>query len=535
MRFRKTWTAIAAAALLGSYGLSVMQMSASNVNAASLQSAYYDLQPDLSTADPMKYLDDDHYVKSGFSSNLPLVVITMDEELKDYKDLKDDVEFSILDEDPYITGSMKVINGQNGVANPAQQPEVETDILIKKRGKSSYGYAKSQYKIKTVKDGLDNPVEMLGMDAGDNWVLNGSMADKSMIRNYIAYRLASEIGGETFSPDSHFCEVLIQDKTGLKYQGVFLLMESVERQPGRVDIQQANYKEKVTSYIVYRDRETDQNILLDTYGRLSGINNEWISLKYPPASRVTEDHIDYIEADFSRIEQILYSEDESQFELYKEYINVPSFIDYFLVNEFFGNYDSGLHSTYMYKNPGEPLSIGPVWDFDQAMNNSARSEANPEHLAMQTRTFFEELCQDKYFVNQMKKRYAELRRGVLSDENVERVIDQSVAYLKSAQVREWNRWADVYLDRKGTALGGHKLDNVVKDGIEIDRFNTIYDQEIYTLKTYLRAHGENIAQELEKLKGITVFNTSAFTENEFILLLVLALFLCPALLIARKG
>ena len=66
---------------------------------------------------------------------------------------------------------------------------------------------------------------------------------------------------------------------------------------------------------------------------------------------------------------MLYSQDEALFKTYDRYIDVDSFVDYFLLNEFFGNYDAGNHSTYMYKESGGKLHIGPVWDFDQAMNN----------------------------------------------------------------------------------------------------------------------------------------------------------------------
>ena len=42
----------------------------------------------------------------------------------------------------------------------------------------------------------------------------------------------------------------------------------------------------------------------------------------------------------------------------ERYLNVDTFVDYFIINEFFMNHDAGLHSTYLHQQIGGTLEIG---------------------------------------------------------------------------------------------------------------------------------------------------------------------------------
>ena len=61
---------------------------------------------------------------------------------------------------------------------------------------------------------------------------------------------------------------------------------------------------------------------------------------------------------------------------YRAWIDVSTFIDFLIVNEFSMNYDSYGRSTYMYKEKdtdGGKLCIGPPWDYDRALANDPQS------------------------------------------------------------------------------------------------------------------------------------------------------------------
>ena len=189
----------------------------------------------------------------------------------------------------------------------------------------------------------------------------------------------------------------------------------------------------------------------------------------------------------------------------------------------------------MYKNSGERLHIGPVWDFDQAMNNYFQDEMDPYTLAFQTKPLFDRLSMDKRFIDCLKERYAALRKDTLSEEHVFDVMDETVMYLKSARQREWYRWEADYLDGSFTNPHNYYLQDYVKDNVTVSRFNDQYEQELYTIRTYLHKHGNVIQIELTKLYDLAEYNTSLKNENELFLLIIMMLFLVPSILINRKA
>lgn len=500
---------------------------------------YHCLPADTSREDPLLYLDEDFTVLDGFHSNLPIVILELDGPMVNYKRFTGGQE--IVDEaaDPWTEGRISVIGidsteGQTNYLTDAIS--YESRIRIKKRGHTSFYFDKSQYYIKAVlPDGSENQTEILGMGAGDSWILNGSMADKSMMRNYLPYRIASEASGSAMAPDSRFCEVLSAQEDGsYRYMGVYLLQESVARGENRVNIDKFKKKNYYTSYIVRRDRFTSFDPMLETYGRLNGFTDTWIGLKYPSESNVTPKALAYIAEDFSRIEQVIYSENDRTFLAYPRYIDVASFLDYFLINEFFGNYDAGLHSTYMYKNSGGKLMIGPVWDFDQAMNNYNQEEMNEQYIAFQTRTFFEQMVRDKRFVRQLKDRYRELRDGPLSDEHITAVIEETANYLLSAQVREWYRWAADYYSEGRGGVGNYVLKPYERDGITISRFNTDYEQELRILRSYLVNHARYIQPELSLLLEEARLDSSIGSYNRLLFIGFLMVLLAIGLISKRR-
>lgn len=516
-------------------GLSILRFGLASIRAQN-DGSYQALVPDTSTEKPLAYLHEDFTVEEAFHTNLPIVTLSIDGELPDYKGFQDGAEVVAEGVEPYTTGVISVIDGGKNDNYLTDSPIVTSQIRIKKRGHTSYYYDKPQYLLKTMnEDGTDNSVNILGMGEGDSWILNGSMADKSMIRNYLAYRIASEIGGNQMAPDSRFCEVLLEKDGSYEYAGVYLLMETVSRGDSRINID--NYKEKnvYSSYIVRRDRFTNFDVMLDTYGRLNGLSGQWIGLKYPSANKITEQTKQYIENDFSNMERIIYSDQEAVFKIYDKYIDVDSFVDYFLINEYFGNYDAGQHSTYMYKNSGDLLNIGPVWDFDQAMNNYYQDEMDAKTLAFQTKPLFDRLTNDQRFLSALKDRYSKLQSSVLSEEHVYSVIEEAISHLRSARSREWYRWAADYEDGSFTNFRNYYLQDYVRDGIVISRFNDNYQQEIYNIKNYLHHHGLIIQRELTKFTASAEFDSSIKNENELFLVMIMALFLVPSCFINKKG
>ena len=52
-----------------------------------------------------------------------------------------------------------------------------------------------------------------------------------------------------------------------------------------------------------------------------------------------------------------------------DYIDIDSFINYYLIQELFMNVDVDYSSVFMYKHGDEKLKFGPIWDFDLSSGN----------------------------------------------------------------------------------------------------------------------------------------------------------------------
>ncbi len=489
------------------------------------------LEPAPKEKEPLKYINNDFAVNDSFASHLPIVVLEMEKEppITSREDVNEERFVTIEGIEPYVSGKMLIYDSNKRMNSLKNVPMLENAIKIKRRGNSSMLYEKAQYLIKTVTEsGQYRDLDILGMGEEHEWVLNGSMADKSMLRNYLAYSLSSEI--MPYTPDNVYCEVLIRRGEQLIYEGVYLLGESIKQGENRVNI--SKYKEGIAfnSYLVRRDRLDEASIMLDTYAKLNNLSQEYFGVLYPSKKNIKEDMINYVEGDISRIEKILYSEDIKVFETYPNVIEVDSFVDYFLINEFLGSYDSGNFSTYCYKEKGGKLNMGPVWDYDGTMDNYKKEPLDTDALAFQLKPWFEQLCRDNTFITKLEVRYAYLRRSVFSDKNMIGKIDEIIKHLGGAQEREWYRWSHIYTQNNKYNLEDYKME----DGSVIIREAKDYDDEIYRIKTALRKHGKEIGGQLELLHREAQFTTGILHNQGLWLFLAVCIFAVPLYYIARR-
>lgn len=366
---------------------------------------------------------------TGFCTNLPIIII----------DKKGQEIRSGDGEDAFIKADVRIIDNKSDNNHETDLPSLRSKIMIKYRGQSSLHYKKKQYLIKLITDdGQDNKQPVIGMSPGDEWVLNGSYIDNSLLRNYLAYNISGEI--MNYAPNVRFCEVIMKDGSTGSYQGIYVMTESVDRQAGRLNLTKYDQSRADSSFIIRRDRKNDSEVVLNNYGTTSGLTREYLSVKYPVKSQITNETVENIENYISSFEKVLYSADKEEKKAYPTYIDVDSFVDYFIINEFFANYDAGLHSTYAYKEAGGKMYMGPVWDFDMSLDNYDKQALNVKSMAMGSSPWFDALVKDKSFVDKVISRYRYLRKGVLSEEHIFQYIDGVVSYIGDAAGRNAEVW-----------------------------------------------------------------------------------------------
>ena len=493
------------------------------------------LTPAPAQENPTEGINEDFTLNEKFSSHLPLLILDLGGQVPPITTqiVPHEQYYETIEEiDPYVWGSMSVIDTESGQNRLTDEVSVQTRIRIKRRGNSSMHSEKPQYAVRLLTEsGQDNDVDLLGMGAEHDWVLNGSMADKSMLRNYLSFRLASEV--LPYTPDSRYCEVIIKTDTGYEYQGVYLLIESIKQGENRVDIQDFSASQTFNSFLVRRDRydKSDDRMLEVNVPQGSvEAHRSYFYCLYPGRTDNTVQQKEYIESVLEHVETVLYSDDEAVFSRYPDCIDVDSFVDYFVINEFLGSYDAGQYSTYLYQDIGGKVAIGPVWDFDGAMDNARSAVLEPELTAIQTKPWYERLFKDKTFLQKVERRYTQLRKNVLSEENVMNLIDQLQSYLGDAKDREWMRWDSLYTHP-------HKLslkDTVDENGNTLVRETSRYEQEIYHMKAVLRSHGNAVPARLNVLEASTEYETGLREYQGILLLLAAALFLIPAYFVSYR-
>lgn len=419
-----------------------------------------------------KYTRCDH-TDNRFCTHLPLVHIdTIKQEIPVF-----------ADGNMVIDSNITIFDKKDSNNHLNDEADIESLITIRARGNSSLYFDKKSYLIKLInEDRTENSKKIMGMEAHDEWVLNGPILDKTLIRNYISMNIAGQIMKD--APDVRFCEVFINDE----YMGVYVMMEAVSRAEGRVDIAKYNENDPFTSYIVRLDRGSDPEEEINPFTKYTYNMNSVGNIVYPPKQFLNEQLITFIEDDISKFEKALYSYDyRDTRQGYRKYIDVMSFVDYMIINEFTQNYDAGIYSTYLFKDVKGKLEIGPVWDFNNAYDNYVETPMDSTGFSFQNKVWYIMLMKDEYFTNLVIKRYKDLRKTVLSEEYIQEYIDQTVEYLGPAIERNFKKWGYTFVYDKGMLE-------------PYERNLKSYEAALNQLKEYITARGKWIDENIDTLK-----------------------------------
>ncbi len=346
--------------------------------------------------------------------------------------------------DPKITASLDVINN-DGVNFPEDLATGYSGYSgIELRGQSSITFPKKSYTLETrTASGANNNVELLGFPKENDWVLHGPFFDQSLMRNHLAYTVAGEMRDKNFSPRSMLIELFLNDRNeGYRYEGVYLLVEKIKRDKNRVDINKLKTDEnegenltggyilEISSRPLGRDTGWES-----TYCPLSHYSN-FIN-GYPDGDDITPQQMEYIRDYITDFERALISGDN-----YKQYIEIDSFVDYFLHAELFGNSDAYEHSTFLHKDKEGSLVMGPVWDFDRSMGNELKTPDQGWQHQVTKPIWWDRLIRDSEFIEKVQMRWFELRTSLFSLNSLTTRIDENIQLLEeySAADRNNERW-----------------------------------------------------------------------------------------------
>lgn len=293
----------------------------------------------------------------------------------------------ITSKDDYILGSVSIKGSESFEMDPAA-------MSVRGRGNSTWEFPKKAYKIK-----FDERQSLLGMTSAKEYVLLAEYVDKSLIRNYMAHFFSSFLNIE-HSLETRFVSVFVNNS----YRGVYLLTEQVGIDQNRLSIDKSDAA--AGGFLI--ELETEDRIDREGIKDINwvSVDNSYFVIKSPKMEKLIPEVIsgkvtyikDYLNA-------FLYSIESNT---YDEFIDVDSFIDFFIISEFFKQVDVGYSSVYAYKDMDEKLFMGPIWDFDISSGNGDYYDYKYYGYWVDYNPWFKKLIQNQSFEDAYIKRFNEV-------------------------------------------------------------------------------------------------------------------------------
>jgi len=345
-------------------------------------------------------------VLAGEPTNLPLI------RLETKEAIKSDVRVA-------CTALLAMPAGQAGgdtSAHPAQ---------IKFRGASSQGYEKKSLALK-----LDKEANWLGLGTNREWVLNAAFVDASMMRHKLSYDLFRAMGTATaprFAAASRFVEVELNGR----YHGVYLLMQPVDDL--LVGLPPADKADAAPAGI-YK--------AVDHAANFGQPGHDGFEQRHPdPAVKAAWGPLDELNRFVSQAsDQEFFDPDKG----IASRLDVGNAIDFHLLVLLTSNLD-GITKNYNLVRPAasaatpRPKFFFVPWDYDATFGRNwdgSRVDAK----AWLSNRLFDRLMGNAAYQAQYAQRWKELRGQLFTTENLTRMMDENLATLGEAALRNEKRW-----------------------------------------------------------------------------------------------
>jgi subtilisin-like proprotein convertase family protein len=353
-----------------------------------------------------------------------------------------------------VDGTMGIINNTsqvNTIGNPFN--DYNGNITIKVRGSSSASFPQRSYTISTVKpNGDDSDAVVLGLSKGADWVLYGAWDDKSLMRNILTYQLSNEMGA--YAPHTHLCEVILNGD----YKGVYVFMEKIKRGDGRVEVEKMGSStvsgaDLTGGYIFQVDRaESSSDHWVSDYKPCTDNREVNFVYEYPSDSKINTAQKTYLAGYVDSFESALMNLNLYDTVLgYRKYIDVGSFIEQSILQEFSHNVDGYRLSSFLHKAKNMKLNAGPIWDINLGYGNADYNDGSATDNFEWNKPcsdpddnlnpfWWKKMATDTVYMKEYQCRYTTLRQNVLDTVHIDHVLDSMKNVLLVPQARNFTRW-----------------------------------------------------------------------------------------------
>lgn len=320
----------------------------------------------------------------------------------------------------------------------------EKSLRMKGRGNATWTYPKKPYKLK-----LDEKASILGMEEAKDWVLLSNYTDKTLLRVGISLEL-SRLMHFPWTSDDRFVEVVLNGE----YLGNYQLVEPVEQGSNRVDIPKSGYLFERDGYY-----SLEPNYFVSSMGH-------GYSFKNPdPEDDLTTLQWEYIKNYVDAFEAVLASSTFNDPENgYARFIDVSSFVRWFLFQNILANMDTNVYMTKVDMGDSK-IEMGPVWDFEWSVGIGWYEGARPRpanyYVWNSNAFYYDRLLQDPAFRAQIR----ELWQSISVTDHILEYIDETTTLLEKSVELNFKRW-DIMNQR--VSVGGIPMGSYTKE-VECDR------------------------------------------------------------------
>lgn len=312
---------------------------------------------------------------------------------------------------------------------------------MKGRGNSTW----SSFEKKPYKLDLSAASELLGMEAGTEWILLANALDPTNLRNKLVYDFARDHGPYPgFAADSRFADLYLNGE----YAGLYLLTEKMDVAENRLEIDPGSFFFEM----LYPDRvlESDAAFLV----------NETRAIKVNYPGGCSGEQLSQLQSHVIRMQEAIYS-DETRSESatqWDDYIDVDSWARKLLVEELFVNLSVGQNSQLFWWTPGEhAVFAGPCWDYDLALGMLwGTSWTTPYCMLSQrywgeTPSWYAALWEKPEFCSYVRalfeNEFLPAFRVLICEE-----VPKNGAIITSSSFMDYLRWPQLYGERPGTEM-----------------------------------------------------------------------------------
>lgn len=344
-------------------------------------------------------------------------------------------------------GGVGIYDKENYVASKVSlydpgQPDYDiTDAPagVRGRGNHTWSLPKKPYRIK-----FDSKTSLFGLGAEKSWVLLANQIDPTYIMNTVAFELGHRLG-VPYTNHPHHVELFLNGR----HNGTYVLTEQVQVGGNRVNIS------KETGYLAELDLYYDEDIKFLTNAIYMPVN-----VKSPDPEDVSD--FTFVEESVNvLIDAMFGGEGNTPKPEYRDHIDVPSVINFLLVNEIVTNWElNHPKSTYMHRDTEGKIFMGPLWDFDWGYSKAENyyfTEAdilcfynqNPPMPSYTTTpvsgsgtVFFSQFFKDPQFRAEYKARWNEMKPTIEGIGDYVMQLQEQLAVSARKDAAMWTKYGD---------------------------------------------------------------------------------------------